>query len=226
MIALWYDECEDEKEEEMMRLLIEHGLDIDATTKCSLTALLIAIQYNEFTLVEILIRLGADVNKKASNRDKSKTLIPLHQALQHPGGKVFEYLLDTKKVNKQDLLSASEHVIYCSNSEEMAEILLQSFLSDDYRYPKSDAMVLNLAIIAKNDRVIQSFIIHNNSNVPLMKWRGQYPIHRAVKSNNVQCIVRLLRIGANIDATDNFGRTALYYAAKNNTHHSHFSFFV
>lgn len=96
----------------------------------------------------------------------------------------------------------------------MAEILLQSFLRDDYKYSERDGMVLNLAIMANNQRVIASFITHNNSKVALMKWRGLYPIHRAVKSNNVECIIRLLNLGAKINAMDQLGRTAVYYAAK------------
>ncbi|XP_044598833.1 putative ankyrin repeat protein RF_0381 [Cotesia glomerata] len=198
----------------MVRLLIDYGEDINATTECSLTALLITIQNNKFELVKILVSLAADINKKVYDGHKFITLIPLHQALQHPDGRIFKYLLDTKRVEKKDLQSAAVPAIHCSDSENKAEILLQPFSSDDYKYPESDSMVLNLAIIAKNQTVIDSFISRNDSNVSLMKWRGQYPIHRAVKSNNIDCIIRLLSLGAKIDIKDQLGRTALYYAAK------------
>lgn len=68
MAALWYEESQED--EEIVRLLIEYGEDIDATCKCSLTALLIAIQHNKFGLVKILVSLGTDVNKKAHNIQK------------------------------------------------------------------------------------------------------------------------------------------------------------
>lgn len=64
-----------------VKFLLDHGADIHEQTKCGESCLMLAIDANSKSIVELLLKAGHDVNEKSLYDEKT----PLHQACELPG---------------------------------------------------------------------------------------------------------------------------------------------
>jgi ankyrin repeat protein len=193
---------------ESLKLLIEHGANINQNDEEGNTALMWATSEEVW---QFLIKQGADINKQ--NNDG---LTPLDLALRMGSYKACKYLIkkgvDTNKENDREetpLQLAAQNNYYktCKDLIEKG--------ADVNKKNKYGETALHLAVSRSHYRIF-TYLVDHNADVNLQNNQGETPLHVAVCKNWFKACKYLVERGADINKKNNKGETPLYVAVLKN----------
>ena len=155
---------------EIVRLLIEHGADVNAMSKYN-TPLLIAATYGHIAVAELLIKSKADVNAKDSSGRTALTL-----AIQPPGNydrggrELVKLLLDNGAREDRAL-----HVAVGTGRKDLVELVLQHTGNINVR-DQYGRTALHLAVSDENIDMVQ-LLLEKGADVNAKDSQGHTPLY-------------------------------------------------
>ena len=201
-------------DEELVRMLIERGIEIDAKDCQDRTALHFAANYCHHEISLMLLKNGSNVNLKDS---ELKT--PLHFAIESGSCEVIENLINYGANNEYFNTNTQESPIHfavkqnCQVVEDIIKLLIEKGVeinAQDYlcRTP------LHVAIKNRNED-IALFLTKLGADVNSQDYEMKTPLHYAVENVMVSLIENLIDHGANINVPDCLHNTPLFIAHEN-----------
>ncbi|KAK9498515.1 hypothetical protein O3M35_003132 [Rhynocoris fuscipes] len=185
-------------------LSIEDSLKvIDTIDKWNYTALFRAVESNSLSCAKMLIKQGADMSIKLPG-DKSL----LHLAVEKISAVMVKIILDNESTKESDLNLLCEghdgamsplHIAAQNGTADCARILLKT--GADIFQRMTDiygSTAAHLAACEGHIDVLTALIAHDASCLDVADYEGWYPLHVAARYGQGQCVVLMLRHGANI----------------------------
>ncbi|KAL8783807.1 MAG: hypothetical protein Q9195_009274 [Heterodermia aff. obscurata] len=169
-------------------------------------------------LISILAEAGAAVNATST-----KSMTPLHIA----GGSVRNSAQVTERLiaagadtEALDLLSQTPlHIATIGNNSACVAQLLKLGANVRAKSKKDRETPLHIAAReCKSSTDIVEHLLQAGANIEAEASYGKTPLHRAVMSDNMICVIHLLERDANIHAIDNGLWTPLHWAAERDSH--------
>ncbi|XP_008549392.1 putative ankyrin repeat protein RF_0381 [Microplitis demolitor] len=149
----------------------------------------LAIQQNNYQIIEYLIANGADVDANCNGAT------PLYVAVDKKYKDVIKLLIkNNAKVNVETRPKSLIHLLNWSSSFKIADILLDAGADIDQDV---DGTPLHHAIVSKLESMVE-YLINNGADVNL-KSNGMSCLHTALKSPNDKIINYLLMAGADVN---------------------------
>ena len=173
----------------IMEYLLQQGAMVDARKQNGVTPLLQALDYQNIDMVRILLKHGASVNKQDYYFHS-----PLSVAVSKNNLHLVTYLIE----NGADVNAATQHGI------SLTEVALSQGYGDI-------VSVLRNAQSSKSERPSVLYLKLDSVSAQTELFK----ICNTGQGSHKQ-VCELLRAGANVNATDNFGKTPLIVAAQNN----------
>ncbi|WP_341815515.1 ankyrin repeat domain-containing protein [Wolbachia endosymbiont (group B) of Idaea biselata] len=175
------------------------------------TLLMIAAENGHTNIVEILLKKGADVNKKDSYGPTA-----LHLAAKNGHTNIVEILVEKgADVNVRDHHANTVLYLATNNGHEgIVEILLEKGANVN---GKSSFGVVPLHLAAKNgNENVVNALITEGANVNEKNMNGLTALHLAASSGCESVVKVLLQAEANVNAVDKNGKTPVDYAKSKN----------
>lgn len=193
-------------------LLWAGGFAWGATMQDLNKALMKVAEKGDYSAAQALLKKGADPNARVSGTWLNYT--PLLQAVAENHLEVAELLLDW---GADPYLESENHchaIVYAGhkNGEKILQLLLARGVPIDFRNSEGSTAVERL--VASSGSAEDLDVLFKLGADPNQKTRtGGRLLNRAVHLRNVDAIRTLIRVGAEINARDEDGRTALINAA-------------
>ncbi|GLH05789.1 Ankyrin repeat and KH domain-containing protein mask, partial [Gryllus bimaculatus] len=210
---------------DLLRLLLAHGVNVDAQLENGMTGLLYAAARNRVQCVEVLLDHGADLHhvgpygstalhwaadKGAAEcvrvlleRGANSTLpayygyTPLYCAAK--GYPLFDLHRPYSQVRRNPSIDYLECVrIFCRHE----------YITSVPEKEKNDA--LRAAIEKRNEEITQFLLDENIADVSYKTIDGETVLHVAALCGNVEIIRALLKAGADVNCRENKGKTPLH----------------
>jgi ankyrin repeat protein len=191
---------------DIVRLLLEHGADVNAISKLRSAALIAASLHNHVEVVDCLLKAGADVNATDSNGYCALMAAVEGECMALP---VVQLLLDhganvdgINKNGRSALLIAAHCGRVC-----MMELLLQrgcSITAVDYN---GNTVLMTAA--ATEQRAAAEWSLQHGVDVHAVDRSGQNVLLIAARLGNVAMLELLVLHGLSVHAADNSGETLL-----------------
>jgi ankyrin repeat protein len=199
------------------------GTGVDARNNYKETRLFIAAKKGDIVQVKKLLDQGASINDQGTTVHGG-ICTPLDAAIRHNSYGVFLLLVtngvDTNKANKEGW-----YPIHHASAARVTDMRIIEYLvnhgadvnipveSKYVTYPLHEAvrMVCNSKIKecnASNEKLIK-FIIGHGANLEMRNWKGYTPLIEATRESNFEAVKLLVELGADINAQDKRGETAL-----------------
>ena len=188
------------------KLLLIRGANIEAADIDGNTPLLIVAQKGNVEMFKLLLEKGADVNAQ----DKCRKT-PIHLAARNGNVEMFKLLLEKgADVNAQDEYDFTPlHIAILYNHYKAAETLIE--LGADIEAQDKDGMT-PLLIAAKYGNVeMFKLLLEKGANIDALA-NNMTPLHFAIENNHDLAAEELIRLGANIEATNKIEMTPLFIA--------------
>jgi ankyrin repeat protein len=225
-------QVEDENTEDIIKLLIKVGTDVNGKDNDGWTPLFIAVKHNLLKNCKLLIDAGADVNSVSNYGHIALSQI----APRNMFGKtvsVLKLLLENgSDVNRRSNFGSTpfasfiwyireEGYIYDINTryEDLVLSCVKLYidagadLNEVYTHREGIFSPLSISFFFKNYRTAR--ILLENGADPNFSVNHESPLAYESFTNNILAVKYLLEFGADLDKTFN-GETALYIAAKLN----------
>lgn len=189
-----------EKDEEIVKLLIDSGADINARDWDGKNALMHAVIQDNLAKVKLLLDAGVDVN--ARDRDDETAImsvrsVPVQKVLIEAGADIT--LWDK---------NGDTPLMHCSDID-----LIQGFIDAganiNERTNRGNSLFLHL--IKRYSRKKIEPIIKLGIDINISDLNGKTALMYAVKECDIRIVELLLDLGADVNAKDNDGNTALMY---------------
>jgi len=192
-----------------VELLLNVNVDLNCIDKDHSTALHKACFNGHVELVRFLLQRGALFT--AQDEEGST---PLHKSSYSGKEKVVEILLEYgAEVDAQDADEGTALHNACFNGHlECVKLLLASQANLNGADSRG-ASPLHLAVLNGHLEVAK-LLVENGAQVEAPDDRGMIPLHHAIA--HTSCLSFLIERGTPIDYLDKLGRSALFYAIKNN----------
>lgn len=196
--------------QKLISLLLQAGANVHHRGRQELTALhLVAINGN-LPAAEELLQYGSEIDPRAGD---FKSLTPLHVAAENNRTDVVRLLLSKgaqiearNNVDSTPLLLAST-----SGSLAALELLISSGACLDAR-DKIGRSALHLTAFRGHIHVSQALLKSRNSLVNAVDEVGDLPLHSAIRGNQTQIAIFLLKSGSSAEKPNNSGYRALHLA--------------
>lgn len=194
--------------QEIIRILLDNGANVDALTKLDQTPLRMATEEGNLGVIETLLEHGADVN----TRDRGG-ITPLDIAVSNSNVEAVRFLLDHgANVNAADIRGRTPlHRAVVVGSHEIIRILLDKKANVNV-YDKWDRTPLIWAFgIPENAG-------YNDMEEIIMEYGGEHYRYPSIPHGLSLCkgtCKILVEHGADVDATRGFKKTPLHYAVEN-----------
>eukprot|EP00193_Tetraselmis_chui_P007202 CAMPEP_0177751912 /NCGR_PEP_ID=MMETSP0491_2-20121128/637_1 /TAXON_ID=63592 /ORGANISM="Tetraselmis chuii, Strain PLY429" /LENGTH=428 /DNA_ID=CAMNT_0019267077 /DNA_START=145 /DNA_END=1431 /DNA_ORIENTATION=+ len=217
---------------QVLKLLIEHGIDVNAQDETGNTPLHAAAGTGNSEIVNLLLeakacpkiqnlRLNAYTSGQWLSHDTKGTLVPfdqcpLHIAAEQGDTEVAELLLKAgAKVSLTDFDGKTAlHIALEENDVEMVELLLaQEGVNVDEGNADYDSPLHYLASRGRG-RLIKR-LVDLGAAVDKSNKEGWTPLHIAARTNNLDTVKTLLDAGCNPALLNSAGNTPLHMAAVN-----------
>jgi cytohesin len=192
---------------QIVDLLLANGSDVHSQTQAGYTALHYAVAGNHRQLAELLLANGADINAEPGKQT------PLHWAVRHPKlhKEMIEWLVARGANPNADgggWATPLHWAIWCGDVS--TAVLLVAHGGDIHleteEYPDSPLY----DAIWNSDRTMTEALVTKAGDARAAKWA---PLHATVVTGDIQAIEDLLAKGADVNARDEDGYTALFIAA-------------
>ncbi|HET8760468.1 MAG TPA: ankyrin repeat domain-containing protein, partial [Nitrospiria bacterium] len=224
---------------EVARVLLEHGVDVNAHDEATGTALSYAALRGNLAFVNFLLEHGADPNivRKGQpsplvnavdqgrldivtalldrgadvNGGQGATRTPLLVAIQKGHGRIAETLLDHgAPVNGR----GDENLLFAAvwaNQSDMAKLLLERGADVTIKPGQRDTY-FHLAARQGKVAVVKALLDHG-ANPNITTDHGRTPLHDVASTSHLDVATLLLSKGAAVNAEDSDGRTPLHWAS-------------
>ena len=191
----------------IVELLLTNGLDVRSKTQEGYTALHYAAAGNHREVAELLLAKGADVNTEPGKVDT-----PLHWAVRGGHKDMIEWLLArgaNPNADGGDYWGTPLHwAVWCSDVD--TALLLVSHGGDIHlntqKYPISPLF----DSVVQGDRAMAEALVTKTGDTRAAKWA---PLQVTVVSGDIQAVEDLLAKGADVNAKNELGASALHAAA-------------
>lgn len=176
-----------------------------------ITALHHAVEIDSTQLVRLLVRLGADVNKKTASLET-----PIHFAKSFD---IFQTLVD----NNADLNAITQSggsalfaaVECCPKSVELlcksgAKVNITNIQGAAQFNANMTLTILTAVCFLEDDTKNLDLLVKYGADVNLTSNNGYSPLHNAVTKGNINLVKKLILYGAKIDERNYRGQTPLF----------------
>ncbi len=194
--------------EDIARLLIENGADIDAQNNNGYLPLDYAISCGSADIVQLLIDKGAKVN--ISDNDL------FLYSIKYNFKNVVEYLID--EVEDVNTTYSDYGTLLHYAAKKGYEDIVKSLICRNANANIPDVTLktpLHYATEKGNINIVKLLIL-GGAHVDAKDIDGRTPLFLAVYNNNEGIVILLIANGANVNIHDNFLNTLLHYAAYRN----------
>jgi serine/threonine protein kinase len=182
----------DNQNQEIVKLLIEKGADVNAQDHSDETALM---HTNELKIAKLLIEKGADVNIQDANG---------RTALMHTINKEIAKLLIEKGADVNMQGNDGKTALMEARNKEIAELLISKGANVNIQDRSGQT-----ALMETNHLNIAELLIAKGADVDTQNIYGRTALMRA---NHLQDVELLIEKGANVNTQDKNGETALMHA--------------
>lgn len=192
-----------------VKQLLRYGATPDIANEYGVTPLMYAVQSGSYELVELLLNLNVDVNKKPFDGNTA-----LHAALRSGNDSISELLLKhDADVNIQNKLGlAPLHYSAWYGMPYITDLLLYYGANVDV-VDKNENTPLMLS--AYNGTLLSArLLLERNANPNIVNQKGISPLMLAAQFNDTAFVGLLYDYGADINLVDNVGANALVYAIR------------
>ena len=197
-----------QKHEDVARLLITSGANINLCTVSGWAALHYAAEYGSLRIVELLI--GHGTNPNVTNKYRSTAL---HLAAKNGAPKVVELLLrhsaNPNLTNKNGWTAL--HVAVNNHSLEIVDLLLRHGANPDVTI-NNGRTAMHLAARHGHKEIVQSLLAYD-AILDARDEEGWNALHNAAKNGHEPTAQLLLAYNADVKAPNLYGWTALHLAA-------------
>jgi ankyrin repeat protein len=199
------------KDGSVLRLLLEHGADVNLQSNAGWTPLLRASFNAAPEVVHLLLEHGADIN--VPNEDG---WTPLHWASSNRGQEVVRLLLehgaDINVLNNAGWTPL--HRASFNAAPEVVRLLLEH--GADINVPDEDGWTpLHWASSNTRGQEVVRLLLEHGSDINVLNNAGWTPLHRASFNVAPEVVRLLLEHGADINVPDEDGWTPLHWASSN-----------
>jgi hypothetical protein len=182
-----------------MALLLDAGVDIDAADKKGKTACYVAIQFNQFDALKLLVDRGANV--RVLKEEKLDLISLLGAASRYGDARIVHLLLDAGRELTNLVLSVSLlHRLVARNVK----------FGDLYDFTDVDflrVVISNAERIDDIAGVLRAAVKVCEIDVNYCEWDGETALHCAAYKANLVAIRTLVELGAVINCSQKYGRT-------------------
>ncbi|KAM9476073.1 E3 ubiquitin-protein ligase MIB2 isoform 1-T1 [Clarias gariepinus] len=195
---------------EIARLLLSKGVSVNLLNNSMCTALHIAVNKGFTDVVRVLTEHSADVNLQDSYGDT-----PLHDAIAKDFRSIIEILIVVRNIDFTQQnnrgFNLLHHAALKGNKLATEMILARARQLADVK--KEDGFsALHLAALNNHYDVAEILIKEGRCDVNIRNNRGQTPLQLAVTQGHMQLVELLVMEGANVNAEDEEGDTAMHTA--------------
>lgn len=219
---------------EQILQLLDMGADVNAKDKEGWSPLLTALGMNHFQAAEILIDAGADVNYMLPISPFDKT--PLMKAASVGSLSMVEILLSKGAAVNAKREDGTTALIFAASGGHLAVVQKLLTAGADIHARNTEQGALGASLL-QGHREVAEFLWSAGAQLNLSEAAacgltdevrallaaGASPdegaaIAHAARSENLEIIILLVEAGANINAQDSDGNTALHHAAQGEMH--------
>ena len=214
---------------EMVRMLIEHKIDVNRADNNGDTALTRVSANGNKEMVELLIEHGADINHTTNNHGTALTIASENN---HP--KIVELLLrygvimpaeaqERNVIFDAGSITSLRRAVIMGDRENVNQLLNQrtTLVSRVMGYLSGHAShthtLLHWAIAHNNHDLAQFLLNKGFNNINVQDEQGNTPLHYALRNGNGDIIGLLLDRNAEVNSKNNQKNTPLHLAAQAGT---------
>lgn len=195
----------------IIKMLMEDGAMVNDKSSYGVTPIISAAAAGNTEVVEYLVAQGADVTAKD---DWGKTALIYAANVDNPPLIANLIKLDKTAVNLPDN-SGNTPLIYAAQKglDDNLKVLLSNGADVNYRNPATGLSAISAAAAEGNSSAIRLLVRTGKADVNIADLSGRTPIFYAVEQNQEDALRTLLLLGADPNAQDNQGGTALMRAS-------------
>ena len=199
---------------ETLRLLLDHGADIEVSDLDGMTPLMVAIERKSFTVVRELVSRGANVMA-----EDSQNQIPFQKVHWSSSIPFLQYLVAAGTVLKRRHLFDTSRLmrrIVDDNDLQTGQWLFESALKDlDRTLIPSNLLLLAARHEAEESLYFVNQLLDCGADVnSTEQFSGESALHAACGRGTLSCIKVLLEHGIDVNIRNQEGMVALHLAAK------------
>ena len=198
----------------IIKILVEEGAGVNDKSSYGVTPIISAAAAGNTEAVEYLVSQGADVTAKD---DWGKTALIYASGMDNPELITNLIKLDNTAVNLPDN-SGNTPLIYAAQRglNENIKILLANGADVNYRNPATGLSAISAAAAEGNSATIRLLVRTGKADVNISDLSGRTPIFYAVEQDQQDALRTLFSLGADPNAQDHTGVTALMRASAKN----------